>query len=178
MTLEKESLFYCLGVFSSLMLVVLVLILINWVFDIILYYKSKEKVFLSAKNVLNTYCKTMDYQQCIYETKIIFETTIVKNKELQNYYQSPLDLFKACLQAANEEGHKSNNIIATDDYKKKLIELMQVYERNNPFEKLEGTDSIVLKELAGTLEGATKELEGKQLINILSIQWEKMQNII
>lgn len=176
--MEEDYSLYSMFIFFSVVLLTLILLFTNIILDLIFDYIAKRRLFFSTKSVLDTYYETKDYGQCVYETQLIVEKIVYKNKQLSKQYKGLPDIYAGFLQAVNERACNLNEGMDVNIYKKNIVELTQEYKKRNSFEELSGTDSIVFKELFHAMEGSEKEEEGKQLVNELAIQWKKMQEII
>lgn len=175
---RNDWLIICIFLFLIVIIIILVFICMNLISDIVLFYISKKRLFLSMGNVLRTYFKSQNFEQCIDETKIIMENNVNKNIELRKRYETPVDIYKEVLYLTNEQKYKLDDDMDTEIFKQRILNLIQEYENRNPLEQLEGTDSIILKELYAVLGNEEEVEKGRKILNKLAKEWKEMQDNI
>lgn len=163
---------------SFIIVVVLVMVficLLTWgISEERIYRKKLKKMETSLLNIFDTYYKTRDYDECIFEIDILFKNIIWRNDRLSVCYNNVVVLLEDYISAMN-----SNELYVENCdkglYKKAIKELIEEYKERNPLEQLKGNDFLVLNELIECLEKDEIE-KGKKVINQLAVEMKSLRD--
>lgn len=139
-----------------------------------IYRKKLKKIEISLLNILDTYYKTRDYDECIFEIDILFKNIIWKNDRLSICYSNVVVLLEDYISAINSN---TLHVVNCEKslYKKAIKELIEKYKERNPLEQLKGNDFLVLNELIECLEKDEIE-KGKKVINQLAVEMKSLRD--
>lgn len=161
----------------SLMYASIYLILTD-VSNTVTYNKKIKKLNSMLRNVLYTYCKTKDYDECNYEIEIAFREFVLPDERLKREFPNiSILLEKHILNINLKETVLQGDELNIDSYKKSIREFLMEYNQKNPLEQIKGTDYVVLKDLINCLE-EHKVSEGKNIINQVAIEIKALQDNI
>ena len=134
-------------------------------------YKSTVGVI---KNILQTYFRTRNYDECISEIDILFRNRIMKNERLNKKFSNVVVLLECHILDINSGKIKveCENI---DDYKIAISKFLAEYQLRNPLEQIKGTDFLILKQLIDCLE-SQKVDEGKNVVNRIAVELKTLKD--
>ena len=134
-------------------------------------YKSTVGVI---KNILQTYFRTRNYDECISEIDILFRNHIMKNERLKKKFNNVVVLLECHILDINS-GKVKVECENIDNYKIAISEFLAEYQLRNPLEQIKGTDFLILKQLIDCLE-SQKVDEGKAVVNRIAVELKTLKD--
>lgn len=175
MTLETWLILGVLVIFIVLLGIMLYVCLMD-VLNTVAYKNKRKNLDIALENVLCTYYRTREYENCVYEIQILYKDIVLSDSMLANKFSNMVLLLENHILRINTENVTiKNENIEIDAYKKCVQELIKEFNRRNPLEQIKGTHHVVFKNLITHLEKGEIE-EGKSLINALAVEMKTTED--
>lgn len=117
----------------------------------IIFFIGKKKMFKSVGNILVSYYRENEYDQCISELEIVYKHIINGNDELERYYGNIETILEKYLIEFNADQLKKYDFKVEEkdknQFKKYILSLIHYYNKIFPMNILDGANNVLIKQL-------------------------------
>ena len=163
-------------IFGVCYFLLLIYVILKELTDTLFYIKTSKIINRSVGMAIDSYNRTKNYEQVVYELDIILNDTISNNKQFKNKYKNLIELLDNYMLIINT----SKTIVKheNDDLTKVNIKsIIETRREDKPLEEIRGVESIALNQLINTMESVNDE-ESINCVKQIALEIKELKETI